>query len=208
MASNFNNFTDNKPIVINSRVQPGIVRMSSNMQNGHGTMSGNSNGPWPQSTEQMQRNNIRPAQNLYGNQGYTVSQISTPNMNLNHKVQNNSQIRLQTPQRISSTNIVQRPPNNAGHIRQGQTDRAMHPNMNSSIAAAQGSPSRTIPPSWPSSLQRQTSAISIQRPSAPMANASLMSGQQVKREITFQYIFSSYIYQLYSYLISNPTFQS
>ena len=84
MASNFNNFTDNKPIVINSGVQPGIVRMSSNIQNGHRIMSGNSNGPWPQSTEQIQGSNIRPAQNHYGNQGYTVSQISTPNMNLNH----------------------------------------------------------------------------------------------------------------------------
>ena len=193
MASNFNNFTDNKPMVINSGVQPGIVRMNADIQNGHRTMSGNSNGPWPQSTQQMQGSNIRPAQNHFANQGYTVSQISSPNMNVNHKFQNNSQIRLQTPQRMSSSNMVQRAPNNAGHLWQGQPARAMHPNVNSSIVAAPGSPSRTIPPSWPTSSPRQTSTISIQRPTVPTNNSSLMYGQQVKKSrIHFCY----FIFQL------------
>ena len=179
MASNFNNFADNKPIVINSGDQQGSVQMNSSIQNGHRAMSGNLNGPWNHSTQQLQQNDLQPAQNNYGNQGYVVSQMQSSSMNLNQTIQNNPTIRLQSPQRMTS-NIVQRPSSNSIHLSQGQPARAMPPNIHTRMVTTSGTPSRTIPPSWPTSSPRQTSTISIQRPSAPSNNSQHTLGEQVK----------------------------
>ena len=125
MASNFTNFSDRKPIVINSGGQSGIVQMSPSMQNGPQQMTANPGGPLAQSTQQWQINNSQPAHNNGYNQGYTVQQI--------------------------------RP----------------------AMAVLSGPPSRTIPPSWPSSSPKQASTITIQRPSVPTSNPSLLAGEQV-----------------------------
>ena len=133
MASNFSNFPDRKPTVINSGGQSGIVQMSPSMQNGPQQMTVNPGGPWDQSTQQWQVNNSQPAHNNGYNQGYTVQQI--------------------------------RP--------------AMPTSINPRMAVASGSPSRTIPPSWPTSSPKQASTITIQRPCVPTSNPSLVAGEQV-----------------------------
>ena len=111
MAShNFNNFNDKKSIVINSGAQQGIGQMNPNLQNVPRPMSGNSGNPWTQSTQNWQGNNMVPAQNNGGNQGYMASHMGTPAINSNRQFHDNTPTRVLAPQMMQSSNMIHRSP--------------------------------------------------------------------------------------------------
>ena len=179
MASNFNNFNDQKPIVMNSGNQQSIGQMNLNAQNVPRPMSSNSVSPRTQSTPNWQGNNMLPAQNSGGNQGYMASQMRSQAINSNQQLHNNTPTRVLSPQIMQSSNMMHRSPTPINPLWQGSPTRAMPPHISKGMTIAPGSPSRTLPPSWPSSSPRQTSTFVIQPSSASANNSSFIVGQQV-----------------------------
>ena len=182
MASNYNNYTDKKPIGHNPGFHQSNMQTNPNLQHQAMSMSGNLDAPCNSPTQHWHNSypQSTPPRNNSTNPGYMVSPMNSPTRNSNQQWPNCPSARLVTPQAIQSTSMIGKSPVPSPYPPWPTTPpSAMPPHVNPMMTTSPGSPSRTAPPSWPSSSPRATSTFIVQPPSTATNNTGMLGGEQV-----------------------------
>ena len=182
MESNYNNYTEKKPIGLNPGFPQSNMQTNPNLHHQPMSMSGNMDVPWNTPTQSWQNSypHSTPPRNNSTNPGYMVSPMNSPTAGSNQQWPNSPPGRLVASQTMQSTSMIGKSPVRSPYPPWPSTPpRAMHPQVNPMMTTSAGSPSRTAPPSWPSSSPRASSTFVVQPPSTARNNTGMLVGQQV-----------------------------
>ena len=182
MASNYNNYTDTKPIGPNPGFSQPNIQIMHTPQNQPMPVSGNANARWNSPTQSLQNSYPQSTQphNIPTDPGYMVPPMKSPTASSNQHWPNSPHTRLVAPQTTLATSMIGRSPIKSPYPPWPVTPpRVIPPHVNVMRTASPSPPSRASPPSWPFTSPRAQPNFTLQPTSTATTNRGMVIGQQV-----------------------------